>query len=109
MFASELDLPICWESTYAGGAVRVSKTDFVNRRFINFDVDAIDEVLQVFCPDDYLPLMAVSSATIMHRLCGRKRKDTSIVGERLRERRAEGYFSNLKLSTLKKAYPQVKH
>ncbi|WP_304431393.1 hypothetical protein [Acutalibacter muris] len=66
MFASELDLPIYWESTYAGGAVRVSKTDFVNRRFINFDVDAIDEVLQDFCPDDYLPLMAVSSATMMH-------------------------------------------
>ncbi len=64
--ASELKLPIYWESTYAGGAVRVSKTDFVNKRLINFDVDAIDEVLQDFCPGDYLPLMSVSSAMMMH-------------------------------------------
>lgn len=65
-FASELKLPIYWECTYSGGAVRVSKTDFVNRCLINFDVDAIDEVLQDFCPEDYLPLMAVSSAMMMH-------------------------------------------
>lgn len=64
--ASELKLPIYWECIYAGGAVRVSKTDFVNRRLINFDVDAIDEVLQDFCPGDYLPLMTVSSAMMMH-------------------------------------------
>lgn len=66
MLASELKLPIYWESTYAGGAVRVSKTDFVNRRLMNFDVDAIDEVLQDFCSGDYLPLMAVSPAMMMH-------------------------------------------
>lgn len=64
--AHELKLPIYWESTYAGGAVRVSKTDFVNKRLINFDVDAIDEIFQDFCPGDYLSLMAVSSAMMMH-------------------------------------------
>ena len=64
--ASELKLPIYWESIYAGGAVRVSKTDFVNRHLINFDVDTIDKVLQNFCPNDYLPLMAVSPAMMMH-------------------------------------------
>lgn len=64
--ASELKLSIYWESIYAGGAVRISKTDFINRRLINFDVDTIDEVLQDFCPDDYLPLMAVSPAMMMH-------------------------------------------
>lgn len=64
--ASELNLPIYWESTYAGGAVRVSKTEFVNRRLIQFDVEAIDAVLVDFCPDDYLPLMSVSSAMMMH-------------------------------------------
>ena len=64
--ASELNLPIYWESTYAGGAVRVSKTEFVNRRLIQFDVEAIDAVLADFCPDDYLPLMSVSSAMMMH-------------------------------------------
>ena len=64
--ASELKLSIYWESIYAGGAVRISKTDFINKRLINFDVDTIDEVLQDFCPDDYLPLMAVSPAMMMH-------------------------------------------
>ena len=33
---------------------------------MNFDVDAIDEVLQNVCSGDYLPLMAVSSAMMMH-------------------------------------------
>lgn len=64
--ASELKLPIYWESIYAGGAVRISKTNFVNRHLMNFDVDAIDEVLQNVCSGDYLPLMAVSSAMMMH-------------------------------------------
>ena len=64
--ASELKLPIYWESTYAGGAVRVSKTEFVNKRLIQFDVDAIDIALEDFCPGDYLPLMSVSSAMMMH-------------------------------------------
>lgn len=65
-FSSELKLPIYWESTYAGGAVRVSKTDFVNRNLIHFDVDAVDQVLEDFCPGDYLPIQAVSSAMMMH-------------------------------------------
>ena len=65
-FASELKLPIYWESTYAGGAVRVSKTEFVNRSLIHFDVEATDRVLEDICPGDYLPLSAVSSAMMMH-------------------------------------------
>lgn len=64
--ANELKLPIYWESTYAGGAVRVSKTDFVNRSLIHFDVDAVDQVLEDFCPGDYLPIQAISSAIMMH-------------------------------------------
>jgi len=65
-FASELKSSIYWESTYAGGAVRVSKTDFVNRSLLHFDVDAVDRVLEDFCPGDYLPIQAVSSAMMMH-------------------------------------------
>ncbi len=65
-FAGELKLPIYWESIYTGGAVRVSKTDFVNRGLIHFDVDAVDQVLEDFCPGDYLPIQAVSSAMMMH-------------------------------------------
>ena len=64
--ASELKLPIYWESTYAGGAVRISKTEFVNRKCIQFDVETTDAVLADFCPGDYLPLMSVSSAMMIH-------------------------------------------
>lgn len=64
--AGELKLPIYWESTYAGRAVRISKTEFVNKRLIKFDIDAIDNVLADFCPGDYLPLMSVSPAMMMH-------------------------------------------
>ena len=46
--------------------MRVSKTEFVNRRLIQFDVDSIDAVLADLCPGDYLPLMSVSSAMMMH-------------------------------------------
>ena len=65
-FANELRLPIYWEATYASGAVRVSQTEFVHRDMIQFDVDAIDQVLEVFCPGDYLPFLEVSSAMMMH-------------------------------------------
>lgn len=65
-FAKELQSSIYWESTFAGGAVRVSKTAFVNRSKITFDVEAADAVLESFCPGDYLPLQAVSSAMMMH-------------------------------------------
>lgn len=65
-FASELKLPIYWESTFAGGAVRVSETEFVNRSLVSFDVDAVDQVLEDFCLGDYLPIQAISSAMMMH-------------------------------------------
>ena len=65
-FAGELKLPIYWECLYEGGAVRVSKTEFVNRSLIHFDVDATDRVLEDICPGDYLPFQAVSSAMMMH-------------------------------------------
>ena len=64
--ASELKLPIYWECTFSGGAVRVSKTEFVNRRLIQFDVDAIDAALEDLCPGDYSPLQSVSSAMMLH-------------------------------------------
>lgn len=64
-FASELPASIYWESTFRG-AVRVSETEFVNRKQVKFDVVATDKVLEIFCPEDYLPLQDVSSAMMMH-------------------------------------------
>ena len=45
-YAAELKVPIYWHSTYMGGAVRISKTDFVSRAKITFDVTATDKVLE---------------------------------------------------------------
>lgn len=58
-FASELSTPIYWESTMAGGAVRISANEFVNRSQIHFDVEAIDKVLENICPGDYLSFYQV--------------------------------------------------
>lgn len=65
-FAAELQIPIYWENTFAGGAVRISETEFINRKLISFDVDSTDKALENFCPGDYLPLQDVSSAMMMH-------------------------------------------
>lgn len=65
-FAAELQIPIYWENTFTGGAVRISETEFVNRRLISFDVDSTDVALENFCHGDYLPLQDVSSAMMMH-------------------------------------------
>lgn len=65
-YAKELNTQIYWESTFNGGAVRISKTEFVNRRLLSFDVEATDRVLSDLCSGDYLPIQAVSSAMMMH-------------------------------------------
>ena len=65
-YAKELNAPIYWESTFNGGAVRLSKTEFVNRRLLSFNVEAIDKVLDDLCSGDYLSIQAVSSAMMMH-------------------------------------------
>ena len=66
VFAGDLNVPIYWENTYNGGAVRVSKNDFVNRRMISFDIENIDIALSNFCTDDYLPFQEVTSSMMMH-------------------------------------------
>ncbi len=65
-FAGDLRVPIYWESTFNGGAVRISRTEFVNRSRISFNIAETDAVLERFCTGDYLPLQEVSSAMMMH-------------------------------------------
>ena len=65
-FASELSVPIYWESTFDGGAVRLNKAEFINRKNITFDVEATDKVLESFCTGDYLSIQALSSAMMVH-------------------------------------------
>lgn len=65
-FAGDLHVPIYWESTFNGGAVRVNRTEFVNRSRVSFDIANTDAVLESFCTGDYLPLQEVSSEMMMH-------------------------------------------
>ena len=65
-FASELSVPIYWESTFDGGAVRLNNAEFINRKQIVFDVEATDEVLESFCTGDYLSIQALSPAMMVH-------------------------------------------
>lgn len=54
-FAKELQTSqIYWESVYKGGAVRISRDEFVNRSQTHFDVAATDAVLNRICSGDYL-------------------------------------------------------
>lgn len=64
--ADELDQKYLYLECICDRAVRVSQTEFVNKRLVHFDVAAIDAVLSDFCPGDYLPLHDVSSPMLMH-------------------------------------------
>lgn len=64
-YAKELNVPIYWESTLAGGSVRVSSDLFVNRRQLHFDVDAIDRALEAICSGDYLSLQAIPQGMLV--------------------------------------------
>jgi hypothetical protein len=66
VFASDLNVPIYWENTYIGGAVRVSDNDFVNKKKITFDIQKTDNVLESLCTGDYLPFYEVSPSMMMH-------------------------------------------
>ena len=46
--------------------MRISETEFVNRKLISFDVDVTDRALENFCLGDYLSLQDISSAMMMH-------------------------------------------
>lgn len=64
-YAKELHVPIYWESTYAGGAIRVSQDEFVNRSRVHFDVYAIDRVLESICSGDYMSFQAVPNGMLV--------------------------------------------
>lgn len=65
-FAKAQGTVIYWSDTLIGGAARVNRTEFVNRRLIEFDVEGTDRVLRSFCPGDYLAIRDISDAMMMH-------------------------------------------
>ena len=43
-----------------GEMVRISQSQFVRKDLIDFDVDAIDAILDGMCPKDYIPLKEIN-------------------------------------------------
>jgi len=65
-FSEEIGVrPIYWEAIFTK-AVRISETDFVNKREIHFDIAAIDHVLEGFCSNDYLSFKEIQQPMMMH-------------------------------------------
>ena len=65
-YASSLGVPIYWESTFDGGAVRVSEDEFVHYDMVSFQVSSIDSVLERFCPGDYTSIQSIPPAMMIH-------------------------------------------
>lgn len=55
----EMNITIYWDSVL-NEMIRVSATELVRKDLIEFDVDAIDEILEGMCPGDYIPLQDVN-------------------------------------------------
>lgn len=58
-FAHDLGVQIYWHDVFKE-MIRVSPTELIRKDFIHFDVEAIDAVLQTFCPGAYVPLQSVN-------------------------------------------------
>lgn len=57
-FSHELGVQIYWESVLTE-MIRINANELVNRNQIHFDVEAIDNVLDEMCPEDYIPIKDV--------------------------------------------------
>lgn len=57
-FASEMNIPIYWDDVLSE-MIRVSEDRMIRNDFINFDIDAIDSLLESMCPGDYIPLQEI--------------------------------------------------
>ena len=55
----ELGVTIYWD-TVREEMIRINATELVRKDLINFDIDAIDAVLDEMCPNDYMPLKDIS-------------------------------------------------
>ena len=56
----ELDTDIDFEALYEN-SVRISVSQFVNSRNVNFDIDAVDEAIAGFCTGSYIPLSGIKN------------------------------------------------
>lgn len=55
----ELKTVIYFETVYEN-SLRISKTQFVSKRYANFIPDETDKAIDRFCPNDYIPISKVS-------------------------------------------------
>lgn len=64
-FASEFHGAIYWGSLHNGGAVRVTRNEFVNYRKLSFDINAIDNSLESICTADYISLYQIPESMLL--------------------------------------------
>ena len=57
--SAEMNIGIYWDSVLSE-MIRVSATEFVRKDFINFDVNAVDAILDGMCQGDYTPIKDVA-------------------------------------------------
>ncbi len=58
-FSRELGISIYWNSIL-NQMIRISSTDLINKKLIEFDIDAIDEFLETLCDGDYIALKDIT-------------------------------------------------
>ena len=54
----DLDTPIYYDSVYSN-SLRISKDEFVSRKHVCFDTEAIDKAISRFCTEDYIALKEI--------------------------------------------------
>lgn len=58
-FSNEMNTPIYWDAIL-DEMVRISEKEMIRRDLINFDINAIDEILNDMCPEEYIALKDVN-------------------------------------------------
>lgn len=54
---------LCWEQIYES-MIRITHDDFVSRRFIDFDIQAIDAAIDALCDGEYITIREASLFTL---------------------------------------------
>ena len=60
-FSAELNNGMIHWPSILKEMIRVSQNQFIRKDLINFDVNAIDKILDKICPDDYIPIKDINT------------------------------------------------
>lgn len=57
-FSANINVPISWENVFSV-MIRISATEFIRDGNVHFDSDAVDSILDTFCPGEYIPIREI--------------------------------------------------